>query len=171
MRLPSRRLLPMVCLLSTSPVLTGCGLTFGGTRQVVHATASPVRATVVTGGEGVEFMTPAALSLERRNNYTLTFSAPGYASQRVELRRSIRGGIVVLDVVLGLVPVVVDAATGAWYRLSPEAVDVCLLKVDADAAGPDRIAVQVALRSGRDSTEVRVGGAPGAGVVVRVAAH
>jgi hypothetical protein len=116
-------------------------------------------------------MTPTALQLERKSNYTLTFSAPGYLPQKVELRRSIRGGIVVLDVLLGVVPVVVDAATGAWYRLSPDALDVCLLKVDASVAGPDRIDVSFALQPGRDATELRVHGTPGHGVNVRVEAH
>ena len=79
--------------------------------------------------------TPTSLSLERKNNYVLEFSAPGYTTQRVDVQKSLRGGIVVLDILGGVLPVIVDAITGGWYKLSPEQVNAMLTKVDADGAG------------------------------------
>lgn len=54
-----------------------------------------------------------------------------------------QGGILALDILFtGLLGVVVDAATGAWYKLAPESAVVSLTKV-ADGDGPDTIQVYV----------------------------
>jgi hypothetical protein len=137
---------PVVCAILTSLAVSGsgCGLVMGGgSRQVVRATSSPDGALVTTSPETAETRTPAALNLERKNSYVLTFTKEGYAPAKAELQRSTRAGIVVADVLLtGLIGVVVDAATGSWYKLSPEVVTVALEKV-ADVPGPDRIEVTV----------------------------
>ncbi|WP_291988081.1 hypothetical protein [Luteitalea sp.] len=52
--------------------------------------------------------TPTSLSLERKNNDVLEFSAPGYTTQRVGVQKSLRGGIVVLDILGGVLPVIVE---------------------------------------------------------------
>jgi hypothetical protein len=49
----------------------------------------------------------------------------------------------------GLLGVVVDAATGAWYKLSPETAVVSLTKLVAAGAGPDSIQVYVTTK-GKD---------------------
>ncbi len=110
------------------------------------------------------------MNLERKNNYTLTFSAPGYTSSKFEITRSMRVGIVVADVLLtGLIGVIVDAATGAWYKLSPETVNVSLAKTDANAPGPDQLDIAIALRPGADNkTEVKIDPSFSQGVTVHV---
>ena len=171
MQLGFHRLLARLLVVALLPALSGCGLIFGGTNQVIRATSSPDGATVSTGTGGQDYRTPASLSLERKNNYTLTFSAPGYSSQKFDLRKSIRGGIVVLDILCGLVGVVVDAATGAWYKLSPEMVNVTLTKLDATAPGPDIIQLSIAVASGPEATELRVSSTPSAEVNIHVQAR
>jgi hypothetical protein len=171
MKLRSRRLLMQLLVVALLPALLGCGLIFGGTTQTIRATSSPDGVTVSTGTGGQDYRTPASLSLERKNSYTLTFSAPGYSSQKFDLQKSIRGGIVVLDVLCGLVGVVIDAATGAWYRLSPEVVNVTLTKVNAKAPGPDTIHLSIAVKSGPEATEIRVSSAPSTEVNVHVQAR
>lgn len=119
---------------------------FGGSRQVVRTTSSPDGALVVTNPMTSEYKTPTSLSLERKNNYTLTFSYPGYSTVNFELQKEMRVGIVVADVLLtGLIGVIVDAATGSWYKLSPETAHVTLTKVNASVPGPDQIHVGVSL--------------------------
>lgn len=149
------RLGVVTCLLAVLPAVSGCGLIFGGSRQVVRLTSSPDGAKVVSTPLTSDATTPSSLSLERKNNYTLTFSAPGYSSKNVELQKSVRGGIVVLDILCGLVPVIIDAATGGWYELSPDLVSVTLTKTSADVAGPDQIDIQVALTNGKYITQVK----------------
>jgi hypothetical protein len=43
-----------------------------------------------------------------------------------------QGGILVLDILFtGLIGVIVDAVTGAWYKLSPETATVSLTSLGA----------------------------------------
>ena len=107
---------------------------------------------------------------DSKNNYVLEFSAPGYTTQRVDVQKSLRGGIVVLDILGGVLPVIVDAITGGWYKLSPEQVNAMLTKVDATTPGPDTIGVTLSLDgAGRsDKAEVAiVSTVPGVAVTVR----
>lgn len=146
----------LVSLLVVAPWCAGCGVIFGGTRQTLRATSSPDGTTVTTTPGTVDYKTPTSLSLERRHEYILTFSMPGYTEQKVEVQRSIRGGILVLDVLAGLVGVVIDAATGGWYKLSPETVTVTLTKVNASVAGPDTLTVAIDTRKVEASGDVTV---------------
>lgn len=137
------RLTTAAILLTMTPLMAGCGLIFGGTRQTIRVSSSPDGAAIATMPGTVDYKTPTTLNLERKNEYVLTFSMPGYTSQKVELQRDMRVGIVVLDILTGLVGVIVDAVTGAWYRLSPEVVSVTLTKVGAGIPGPETITVEV----------------------------
>ncbi len=148
-----KRSIAVVCILSFAPFTAGCGVIFGGTRQAIHVASDPAGAGVATTPGTVEYKTPAVISLDRSSQTVLTFSAPGYGSRSVEIQRSIRGGIVVLDVLFGLVPLIVDAATGAWYKLEPANVNVTLVKV-ARIAGPETI--EIALRVDEKTNVVQV---------------
>ena len=143
-------------LLALLPFLAGCGVIFGGTRQTIRATSSPDAATIQLTPPTVEYRTPASLSIERKQESVLTFSMPGYTSQKVQLQRSMRVGILVLDVLTGCVGVIVDAVTGAWYELSPEIVSVTLLKMDAALAGPETITLTVDVKPTRAGATVGV---------------
>ena len=88
----------------------------------------------------------------------------------MDVQKSLRGGIVVLDILGGVLPVIVDAITGGWYKLSPEQVNAMLTKVDATTPGPDTIGVTLNLDgTGRsDKTEVAIASTvPGVSVTVR----
>ncbi len=149
-----KRSIAVLCILSFAPFVSGCGVIFGGTRQVIQATSSPDAASVTTEPSTMEYKTPASISVERKSQAVLTFSAPGYTSRKVELQRSIRGGIVVLDVLFtGLLGVVIDAATGAWYKLSPEMVSVSLVKV-ASIPGPETIEIALRVNEGTNVVQV-----------------
>lgn len=156
-------------VLAAAMTSTGCGTMFGGSRQLIQAASIPEGATVAAAGTAGS-RTPTSLSLERKNNYVLEFSAPGYTTQRVDVQKSLRGGIVVLDILGGVLPVIVDAITGGWYKLSPEQVNAMLTKVDATTPGPDTIGVTLNLDgAGRsDKAEVAiVSTVPGVAVSVR----
>lgn len=123
--------------------LTGCGAIFNGTTQTIRAQSSPQGATITTNPATGTFTTPASLEMERSNSYVLTFSREGYSDATFQIRRTMNGGILVLDILAGLVGVIVDAATGAWYNLSPEDVSVTLERQNASVAGPEQIFVSV----------------------------
>lgn len=162
------QLVAVICLVVAMPFAAGCGLMFGGTRQTIRATSSPEGAVVVTTPSTVDYKTPTVLNLERKNSYVLTFSMPGYTSQKVEVQRKMRVGIVVLDVLSGLVGVVIDAATGAWYQLTPDVNSVTLTKTSADMPGPETITVTFSATATPNGNSVNVQStAPGVLVVAK----
>ncbi len=57
-----------------------------------------------------------------------------------------QGGILAVDILFtGLLGVVIDAATGAWYQLSPETAVVSLTRL-AEGPGPDTIEVYISTK-------------------------
>jgi hypothetical protein len=147
--------------------LAGCGLLFNGSRQSIQVQSSPTATRVTTSPETGEYTTPTTLNLERKNSYTLRFEKEGYSPATFQIQNHTKAGIVVLDVLFtGLVGVVVDAATGAWNGLSPEAATVSLTKIAA-IPGPDTI--NVGIRVHKEGGERRVqidASAPGVGMRV-----
>jgi hypothetical protein len=146
----------------------GCGLVFNGNRQSILVQSSPAAAKLTTEPATGDYTTPTTLNLERKSSYTLNFSKEGYSPATFQIQNHTRGGIVVLDVLLtGLVGVVVDAATGAWDALSPEAATVSLTKV-ASIEGPDSITVGITV--GSSGGKMRLDVQPsGPGVLMQVA--
>jgi hypothetical protein len=145
---------------------TGCGAILNGTRQNITATSAPDGATVSTNPGGLQFTTPTTMNLERKNEYTLLFTKAGYRSTALQVQRRLQALIVVLDVLLtGLVGVVVDAATGAWYKLAPEDAVVTLV-AGGDAAGLQPI--QIFLTAQGDSLRIE---SSEPGVLVTVDEH
>jgi hypothetical protein len=127
--------------------ITGCAAIFNGTRQNITATSAPDAATIAVEPGGAKYTTPASMSLERKNEYNLTFTKDGYSSGVFHVEKHLNGGMVVLDVLFtGLVGVVVDAATGAWYNLDPATAQVVLTKAMASVPGPDTIRVAISKR-------------------------
>lgn len=165
---PRTRMIGTALLLALLPFVGGCGLMFGGTRQPIRTTSSPEGAMVTTSPATVEYRTPTVLNLERKNSYILEFSMPGYTTQKAEIQRKMRGGIVVLDVLVGLVGVIVDAATGAWYKLEPEVTSVTLTKVSPDTPGPATITVSFDAKPTKNLIAVR---ASVPGVIVHAIAN
>lgn len=94
----------------------------------------------------------------------MTFELTGYKPATFQVQRKMQGGILALDILFtGLLGVVVDAATGAWYKLTPESAVVSLTKLVA-GAGPDTIQVYVT----RQGDVLRLeSSAPGVSVHVR----
>ena len=109
-----------------------------GSRQDILVQSSAPGATVQTSPVSMSVATPGTLSLERKNNYVLTFSAPGYTPATVNIQNSIGVGTVIADVLLGLVGVAVDGLTGSWYGLNPESANATLVK-QVGRLGPNEI--------------------------------
>jgi len=96
--------------------LVGCGAVFNGAPQEVNVTSEPSGAEVWVNGNRVG-VTPVAVSLTKRQNHTVTFKMEGRPEQSIVLNRKVKAGYIILDVVCGVIPIVVDAATGSWYGL------------------------------------------------------
>jgi hypothetical protein len=149
------KLVRMIVTLTAACLMSACGLIFNGSRQSIQVQSAPVGATVQTAPSSGTFTTPTTLNLQRKNSYVLTFTKEGYSAATFNIENSTKVGIVVLDVLFtGLIGVVVDAATGAWYALSPEAATVSLTRTTALGDGLDTIHISVGQSPDRRTVEV-----------------
>lgn len=102
-----------------------CATLFKGTTQDVHFNSNLQKARVIVNGMDMG-ETPVALKLETKKTYTVVFRAEGYKPKSYTISNRVGAGWIVLDVFTGLVGVIVDAATGAWYSLDQNNVDAVL---------------------------------------------
>ena len=106
-------------------LVAGCATVFQGTSTNVDVSSDPSGAKVYVNGHQMG-TTPVTLRLETKHVYHLEFKKEGFETKSYTITNHVGVGWVVLDVILGLIPVVVDAATGAWYELDQECVNALL---------------------------------------------
>lgn len=128
-------------LVSIAFLASGCAAISHGTKQTIPVQSSPNAVSVGLGG--MSYTTPTTLELERKNEYVLSFSKEGYESAQIQITKHLSGGFLAADILLtGLLGVVIDGITGAWYNLKPETVTVSLSKVSS-IPGPDEIKIAI----------------------------
>lgn len=114
-------------MLVVSFYFVGCATLFKGTTQEVNFNSNPQKARVIVNG--VEMgETPVVLKLETKKTYTIEFQAEGYKPKTYTITNHVGAGWVILDVLAGLVGVIIDAATGAWYSLDQSNINAVLEK-------------------------------------------
>jgi len=114
--------------------LAGCGALFNGGPALVTFTSSPEGADVYVNGTR-RGTTPLSIPLSKTEDYAITFRKDGYEEVVATISKKVGAGWVILDVLGGLVPVVIDAATGSWYTLSTSSVHGSLRSASTQAAG------------------------------------
>jgi hypothetical protein len=115
-----------VCLFAIAVfIFNGCATILQGSSQKVSFSSEPSGAKVYVNGQ---FMgnAPLELKLEVKHSYAIEFRKEGYESKTVQITNSVGAGWVVVDVLFGLVPVIVDAATESWYSLDQDHVNGAL---------------------------------------------
>jgi len=108
-------------------LLMGCATIFKGTSTNVDFSSDPSGVEVYVNGHPMG-KTPIKLKLESKKVYNIEFKKEGYETKNFTITNHVGVGWVILDVIFGLVPVVVDAATGAWYGLDQDNVNAILEK-------------------------------------------
>jgi len=106
-------------------VLSGCATLFKGSTDTVNFSSDPGGAKVYVNGSLLG-TTPFELELKSNKTYKLEFKKDGFETRTVMLNNSVGAGWIVLDVLGGLLPVIIDAATGNWYNLDQENVNAVL---------------------------------------------
>jgi len=107
----------------------GCATVFKGNYSDVEFASYPPGARLVIDGFD-RGNTPARFSMESGRNHYISFLKDGYREQSFYLQSTVNPGWVILDIfpgfLLGFIPVLVDAITGAWSDLTPGGVSVIL---------------------------------------------
>lgn len=107
--------------------LSGCATIFHGSTDTVNFTSEPSGASLYVDGLNLG-KTPFQTALKSNKTYNIEFRLAGYETRTVVLNNSIGAGYIVLDVLFGLFPVIIDAATGDWYSLDLSQVNAPLEK-------------------------------------------
>jgi hypothetical protein len=113
--------LSVLCLVF---LLAGCATLFKGTKEEVSFGSNPVGAEIYIDGQ-LMGKTPAAFQLVTKKVYVIEFKL-GDKKKTVNLNNQVGAGWIILDVLGGLLPIIVDAATGAWYSFDMKSVNVDL---------------------------------------------
>jgi hypothetical protein len=93
--------------------LSSCGSVFQGSSQRVRLDSEPDSARFEVDGYA-QGVTPATLHLDRTRDHVVTLKKSGYERDTVMVRGSVRASWAALDIVSGILPVVIDGATGNW---------------------------------------------------------
>lgn len=105
--------------------LTGCGALFNAGPEKVTFNSDPSGAEVWI--DGTRFgTTPLVVDLSKEDDYTVSFRMEGYDEQVRVLNNKVSATYVILDVLGGIFPIVIDAATGSWYVLETDTMHVTL---------------------------------------------
>ena len=113
--------------LALAAVLSGCASVFNDTSPPVRITSEPADADVTVDGHYIG-KTPITAELSTKTSHQVRIEKEGYQG-RTKFIQSNTGALwVVLDILFGLIPIVIDAVTGDWAELETENVNVVLEK-------------------------------------------
>jgi hypothetical protein len=133
-----------VAALAAAISLNACATIMNGKQQDVAFTSTPGGATVFIDGQNMG-VTPASLSLARKDSHTVRLDLAGYQPYEMTLERGVSGWVWGNLLFGGLIGLVVDVTTGAMYKLSPEQVNGTLVTRQASLNGKTVIQVELAL--------------------------
>jgi len=102
--------------------LTSCATLFKGTSEEINFNSNPVGAEIWIDGIKMG-KTPVAFKLSVKKTYVIEFKFQN-ESKTVNLNNHVGAGWIILDVLAGLVGVIVDAATGAWYSFDQKNINI-----------------------------------------------
>jgi len=122
-----KRFVSILVIISFIFLSSNCATLFKGTSEELNLNSDPQRAKVYLNGIKMG-ETPVTLKLECKKTYTIEFKKEGFETQTYNITNHVGAGWIILDVLAGLIGVIVDAATGAWYSLDQKNVNAILEK-------------------------------------------
>ena len=123
---PDSRFSRSACIAASAILcLAGCATLFNDSLKTVAMSSDPNQAEVWINGNRMG-TTPVSLDLANSQSHTVVFRKAGYKEITCELHAEVDALWIVLDVLGGLVPIIVDAATGAWKGIEQGACNVVL---------------------------------------------
>ena len=113
---------PIALLIITALFITsGCASIFRGDRSKVLFESNPSGAKIIIDDNEVG-VTPMTVKMPSRHKYHVTIKKHGYGEEKLYITNEVEVGYVVLDILFGLIPIVFDATSGAWYKIVPDKV-------------------------------------------------
>lgn len=124
---------------------SSCAAIFTGTTDDVQFDSNPRGAFIVVGEQ--EGRTPCLLTLPKSTTeYTIRYE--GEEAITVPIERSFQGGMLLLDILFtpgyGLVGILIDGPTSAFYKLPPMAFHDSTLPVEVESEQDEAVSTSVA---------------------------
>lgn len=133
------------CAAALLLLTTGCASIIHGTSQNIDIASDPTGATILIDDEEVG-TTPFVAGLKRKERKTIRIELDGYSPYEVALDRKLDGWYFGNILFGGIIGLVVDAANGAMYKLTPSQIDAHLSGGStASLSGDDTIYLAVVL--------------------------
>ena len=107
--------IPRAAALALALSTTGCAAVLGSHQKTFDLQSTPQSADVYVDGNRLG-ATPLRVKLDNHKNYTFVYRKEGYKDASCTLTKSTGAGWVIFDVLTGLVPIVIDAATNSWSQ-------------------------------------------------------
>ena len=122
-----KRTISIILIASLTLLASGCATIFKGNSSKIDLNSKPEGAGIYVNGNYMGD-TPVRLKLESKRTYSIEFRKEGYETKTVNITNHVGAGWIILDILGGLLPVIIDAATGAWYELDQKNVNAILEK-------------------------------------------
>lgn len=135
---------------------TGCALIVNGKRQSVNFTSTPAGAEVFIDGAS-RGKSPVLLDLARSTPHTVKIQLEGYQPFELTLQRKVSGWVWGNILLGGLIGLIVDASTGAMYKLTPEQVEATLAAGGTKVGRLERDGIIVAVTLSPDPSWQKIG--------------
>ena len=100
-----------------------CATIIKGSTEEIYFNTNPQGATVSINGHPFG-KTPLVMELETSSSHVAEIEFAGYEKKTVMIIKKVSTGFVILDILSGVLPVVIDAVTGSWNTLSPSNISV-----------------------------------------------
>lgn len=109
--------------------VAGCATIIKGSTQKLAVASTPSAATVSIDGVS-KGSTPVTIDLKRGAEYALRIDLAGYQPYEMKLTKGLNGWVWGNIIFGGPLGVIIDASTGAMYKVKPEAVNASLIRGD-----------------------------------------
>jgi hypothetical protein len=134
----------LLALTAAALSTTGCASIMHGTSQNVGLSSSPTAATVTVDGFPLG-TTPVIAKLSRKKDHIVRFDLAGYQPFEATLTKKTSGWVWGNIVFGGLIGLVVDAASGGMYNLTPEQLAATMPAAQVGNPSGDGLHISVVL--------------------------
>ena len=115
-----------LCILALGVLpITNCAAMLKGTSEDVSFSSEPSGIEVFVNCVSMG-STPLRLKLASKDVYTIEFKRDGFETKSYRINNNIGAVWIVLDIIAGFVPILIDAATGAWYELDQKNINAIM---------------------------------------------
>lgn len=111
--------------------LTSCATLFAKKQKSMSTSSEPSEARVYVNGHKMG-KTPVDLKLKPKKDYMVEFKKDGYETITRNIETKTGAGWIVLDILGGVIPVAIDAATNNWQKFSEDSFKVDLDKTESE---------------------------------------